>query len=264
MCNLGAIALDVKGCTQMMANARWTPSAEPCATVSQETQGERRRLQQGTPLATVEATALAAFNTFLDDCRNSDAPGPNCLNLIDESGAIVPTVFQVNADGSVCIRGCTEDVETCPCTSTGVTVPRTVTVDDVLMTIVDNGYGRTGDGANGVRATVSQLCEAGTAQRDIGGGGSLYRNCILCPPGTANGRPGATSCSTCAAGSYAEGYKNPVCTKCAAGTALAGTGSSDASDCEVCPIDTFSGEGAAACTRCDAFTSTNGLTGQTT
>ena len=87
--------------------------------------------------------------------------------------------------------------------------------------------------------------------------------CKACPAGKYSATAGATSCDTCAAGTYSKGGATS-CTKCSAGTYQDKTGqsscikcpagqysaSSGLSSCKKCSVGTYSSEGWARCETC--------------
>ncbi|KAJ7067294.1 hypothetical protein C8F01DRAFT_980079, partial [Mycena amicta] len=86
-------------------------------------------------------------------------------------------------------------------------------------------------------ATSCTSCPAGSFSNTNGAS-----SCQSCPAGTASA-VGASSCASCPAGKYSS---NGACTSCPAGM-YAGA---SASSCSSCPANTFSTNGASSCSAC--------------
>ena len=113
-------------------------------------------------------------------------------------------------------------------------------------------------------------CPAGTYNPSVTPDGSLLA-CAVCPRGQSSGTAGATSsttCTNCAAGTYADAgsaqctpcargtyayySSQSSCANCPGGTYAAGTGATVCAYCN--EYGTFSGPGASTCTRCPSGT----------
>lgn len=98
-------------------------------------------------------------------------------------------------------------------------------------------------------ATECVKCPAGTHNSDEGG--SSHDSCIPCAAGTYSNAAKA-ECTPCAIGQYQPTPENERCLSCPPGQiGKSKTGMTDTTDCEHCPINTYSRGGGSKCTACD-------------
>ena len=69
--------------------------------------------------------------------------------------------------------------------------------------------------------------------------------------------PPSEVCEACIAGTYKTANGTATCTSCAAGTASATLAAVSVSECVLCALNSFAGEGASACEACPGDSSTN-------
>lgn len=95
----------------------------------------------------------------------------------------------------------------------------------------------TGTYANVTGQSACTQCPAGTASSATKA--TSVATCAICPAGTYSG-VAASSCTNCAAGTYATSAGTSTCTSCAAGTYSTAVGASLASTCQSCVAGTYS------------------------
>ena len=113
----------------------------------------------------------------------------------------------------------------------------------------------TGTYANVTGQSACTQCPAGTASSATKA--TSVATCAICPAGTYSG-VAASSCTNCAAGTYATSAGTSTCTSCAAGTYSTAVGASLASTCQSCVAGTYSttvgASSSATCQSCVAGT----------
>ena len=122
--------------------------------------------------------------------------------------------------------------------------------------------------------TNKTACPAGTYRSSTGG--TALSSCTACSAGTSSSA-GATSCSTCAAGTYTDTTGKSSCTTCPAGYYCTGgtnktvcpagtyrtsTGGTALSSCTTCPAGSYCTGGTAKATCPTGYTSAAGATAQ--
>eukprot|EP00854_Cymbomonas_tetramitiformis_P000493 gene493-885_t len=103
---------------------------------------------------------------------------------------------------------------------------------------------------DGAEDTLHQTCACTRGRYRVAGGGVSDKEAGLSSPATVD-----FTCPACPAGQFSEGSDAEACTKCRAGTSSSTTGGTTADVCSACGVDTYSLEGATACSACPAHSS---------